>query len=203
MFGNESARISGKVAVNHDGSKTFHGIEIKPFHTDFDFEHRTLNHAIEISRELARRKFDPKNQGVKYDIRFPIDGRGRVFNPFTDSQLSAAVRDPGRAPPGLLPSVAAPPPPYLDHHLQYLDQASGNDTQASASSAGAPEVRFVSPASRSSSGNDIGNWIASLAGVDPEAPMQPAPQQADRLRGIVSNEPIPDWPFPPPIFNRR
>ena len=53
---------------------------------------------------------------------------------------------------------------------------------------------------------DIGLFhlmIASMAGVDPINPMQPAPQQADRLRGIVSDEPMPDWPFPPPLYDRR
>jgi hypothetical protein len=35
-FGSESARISGQVIVNKDGSKTFKRIEIKPFDTNFD-----------------------------------------------------------------------------------------------------------------------------------------------------------------------
>jgi hypothetical protein len=34
-------------------------------------------------------------------------------------------------------------------------------------------------------------------------PSRAAPQLADKLHGIVSNEPMPDWPFPPPIFNTR
>lgn len=41
-----------------------------------------------------------------------------------------------------------------------------------------------------------------MAGVDPMNPMQPAPQQADKLRGIVSGEPMPDWPFPPPPYDQ-
>jgi hypothetical protein len=41
VFGGESAKISGQVVVNKDGSKTFKEIEIKPFDTNFDFEHNT------------------------------------------------------------------------------------------------------------------------------------------------------------------
>jgi hypothetical protein len=56
-----------------------------------------------------------------------------------------------------------------------LDEANGNNTQASASTVGAPGARFVSPANRNSSGNNIANWIAELAGVDPMNPTQPVP----------------------------
>lgn len=88
VFGNESARISGKVVVNQDGSKTFHGIEIRPFGTNFDFKHNTWNPFIEGPRELARRKFDPDNQGISYDIQYRGPGQdrgtGRIYDPFSD-----------------------------------------------------------------------------------------------------------------------
>src|SRR5258707_14317280 len=38
VFGSESARISGQVVVNRDGSKTFKQIEIRPLDTNFDFK---------------------------------------------------------------------------------------------------------------------------------------------------------------------
>ncbi|WP_213284896.1 hypothetical protein [Bradyrhizobium sp. sGM-13] len=63
MFGNESARISGQVVVNQDGSKTFKGVEIKPLDSNFDFERNTRNYLLEAAREAARRYYDPRNQG--------------------------------------------------------------------------------------------------------------------------------------------
>lgn len=65
------------------------------------------------------------------------------------------------------------------------------------------DLPVVAPASGNTSGNSIANWIATLAGVDPMNPMQPVPRQADKLRGIVDGEPMPDWPFPPPLYDRR
>ena len=47
-------------------------------------------------------------------------------------------------------------------------------------------------------------WTSSLYGMDPMNPTQPAgSQDANGPLGIVSNQPMPDWPFPPPIFNTR
>ena len=47
-------------------------------------------------------------------------------------------------------------------------------------------------------------WTSSLRGIDPMNPAQPAgPQRASGPLGLVSNQPTPDWPFPPPIFNTR
>jgi hypothetical protein len=205
VFGNESARISGQVVVNQDGSKTFKGVEIRPFDTDFNFERKTNNKLLERARAIARKTYDPEDRGISYEIRY--HGTGRVYHPFTASQLSTALRSefiyPGNASPGLLPSVTDAPPPYLDQHLKYLDQTGGSRPLTPSSAVGAPATRFVSPADRNAARDGIANWIAAVAGVDPANPMQPAPQLADRLQGIVSNEPMPDWPFPPPIFNRR
>ena len=33
-------------------------------------------------------------------------------------------------------------------------------------------------------------------------PLQPT-TPTERPRGLITNEPMPDWPFPPPIFNPR
>jgi hypothetical protein len=122
--------------------------------------------------------------------------------------LNAAQRRefvyPGTAPAGgWLPSKTDATPRFLKDYLEYLDQANGNNTQTSAAPSSAPAMRFVSLANPNSSGNDTGSWIASLAGVDPMNPRQAAPQLAGKLRGIVSNEPMPDWPSPPLIFNTR
>lgn len=47
-------------------------------------------------------------------------------------------------------------------------------------------------------------WISSLRNVDPSNPTQPVgPQKPTGSLGIVTNEPMPDWPFPPPIFGPR
>jgi len=212
VFGNESARIQGQVVVNQGGSKTFKQIEIRPFDTNFNFEHKTWNPFIEVPRELARFKYDPEKQGVSYGIQYrgpgPDRGTGRIYDPFTDSQLSAALRRefvyPGSGPSELLPSITGKPPlPYTNEHLQYLDQANGNNPQASASGAGALPARVVSPANRNSPGSDIADWIAGLAGVDPQNPTQPAPSQDGRPLGFFTNKPMPQWPVPPPIFGPR
>jgi hypothetical protein len=75
VFGNESARISGQVTVNPDGSKTFKQIEIRPYDTNFDFDHNTANVPLEVARKLARRSYDPQNQGTSYDIQYRGPGR--------------------------------------------------------------------------------------------------------------------------------
>jgi hypothetical protein len=193
VFGNESARISGQVTVDQDGSKTFHGIEIRPLDTNFDFEHNTGNPFIEVPREMARQHYDPASQGIRYEIQYrgpgPDNGTGRLYDPFTDAQFSRALRKefvrPGSGLPWLLPSITGKSPlPYADEQLRYLDQINPAYPPANA---GSP-----SPVS------GLANWAAGLAGVDPTNPMQPTA----RLPGLVSNEPMPDWPFPPPIGRR-
>jgi hypothetical protein len=60
-----------------------------------------------------------------------------------------------------------------------------------------------SPAGQIGDGRGAG-WTSSLRGIDPMNPTQPAaPQKASGPLGIVSNQPMPDWPFPPPIFKTR
>jgi len=200
VFGNESAKISGQVIVNQDGSKTFKKIEIRPFDTDFDFEHNTWNPFLEGAREVARRKYDPENYGRRYgsqyrgggnfDEPYSDRGRGRVYHPFTDSQLQSALRKPGAA-HGLLPSFTATPPPAINEHLRYLDRA--NTIQAQAPAAGA-RAAAVSPANTNSP--PIGNWIASMAGVDPTNPTQP--QQS--TVGASGGNPTPQRLLPPWVF---
>jgi hypothetical protein len=154
---------------------------------------------LEAAREIARRTYDPENQGVSYDIQYrgqgPNGGTGRIYDPFTDSQLNAALHkefvNPGSGPPGLLPSITGKPSlPFVEEHRQYLDQANGNNTQASAAAAVAPAGSAAPPANPSSSGGDIGNWVASLAGVAPQNPAQSAPPPLqDGLRDYYRGDP--------------
>ena len=212
VFGNESARISGQVTVNKDGSKTFHGIEIRPQDTNFDFERNTINPFIEVPRALAREHYDPDNQGIRYEIQYrdprPGRGTGRLYNPFSDAELTGALRKefvrPGSGPPWLLPSITGKPPlPHADEQLRYLDRINPANPQVASSAGNAPAAGIPSSANQPSFGSGLANWAARLAGVDPTNPVQPAPQPTDRLPGLVSNQPMPDWPFPPPIGGRR
>jgi hypothetical protein len=54
-------------------------------------------------------------------------------------------------------------------------------------------------------GNGTGaTWTSSLREVVPSDPNRPASsQRASGPLGLVTNEPTPDWPVPPPIFNTR
>src|ERR1700685_4816022 len=145
VFGNESAKISGQVEVKPDGSKTFKQIEIRPWDTNFDFKPNTWNVPLEAAREIARRNYDPENQGFSYDIQYrgPGSNRGtvRIYDSFTDSQLNAARHKefafPHSGPPWLLPSVSENPPLSSVDEQPQLNQANGNNNQASASPAGA------------------------------------------------------------------
>lgn len=59
------------------------------------------------------------------------------------------------------------------------------------------------PAGQIGNGKSIANWVSSLYGIDVTDPTRPAAPQTARPLGIVTNEPTPDWPVPPPIFNTR
>jgi hypothetical protein len=59
------------------------------------------------------------------------------------------------------------------------------------------------PAGQIGAGTSIANWVSSLYGLDTTDPTRPAAPQVARPLGIVTNEPTPDWPVPPPIFNTR
>ena len=50
-------------------------------------------------------------------------------------------------------------------------------------------------------GGGKAGWISTLQGIDPANPTRPAPPQRARPLGLVSNQPMPDWPIPLPIFN--
>jgi hypothetical protein len=147
VFGNESARILGRVVVNPDGSKTFRKIEIRPWDTDFNFEHKTLT-PLEVPREIARRMYDPDNLGRSYQIQYggpgPDKGTGRLYDDFTDAQLNAALRrnfvNPTLSPPGMSTSITGKPPvPFVEQQRQ-VPSGAGNfqATPPAASSPTAP-----------------------------------------------------------------
>lgn len=58
------------------------------------------------------------------------------------------------------------------------------------------------PAGQIGDGGGIAGWISSLYDVDPANPTQPvAQQQTTGPLGLVTNQPMPQWPVPPQIFN--
>jgi hypothetical protein len=208
VFGGESAKISGQVVVNKDGSKTFKEIEIKPFDTNFDFEHNTWDPFLEGAREVGSRKYDPENYGRRFEIQYrgrgsfdePHSDRGigRIYHPFTAPQLSAALRRetvyPGSAPLGLLPSFTAAPPPAMKEHLQYLDRT--NIDQAQAPGAGAMAPPFGSRTNPNPLLSGVAGWIASMAGVDPANPTQTQQNPPEAPGG----NPTPQRLLPPWVF---
>ena len=74
VFGNESARISGHIMVNPDGSKTFHNVEIRPYDTDFNFNNKNGGRLLEMIRGWGRREYDPDNLGISY---YEVSTRGK------------------------------------------------------------------------------------------------------------------------------
>jgi hypothetical protein len=193
VFGNESAKISGRVVVGRDGSKTFRQVEIQPMDTNFDFQHNTWGLALEPAREVARRIYDPENKGISYDIQYrgsseapgqyrgPSEalGKGRVYDTFTDSQLNGALRKasvyPDRMPAGLLSSVTGKPELLLvDEHRRYLDQVSGGQSSSSVSKVGAFATRLPSFNSRWNSARprhgELGRWLGGRGSHGPNAP---------------------------------
>jgi hypothetical protein len=80
-------------------------------------------------------------------------------------------------------ATAMPPPSWMTNSL-----ANGFQDQPSIGQIG---------------GGGQAGWISTLQGIDPVDPTQPAAPQATGPLGLVSNQPMPDWPIPPPIFNTR
>ena len=204
VFGDESARISGRVVVGSDGSKRFEGIEIRPFDTDFDYRYNSRNPLIEAGRAIGKLVNDPFGRGLPYDIRYVAPGfgtgpdedrgHGRLFDPFTMDQLQAAEKQRNersyRAPPWLLPSIVGKDPvPYLKEYQQYENglYPRENPIMNSATENGLPADSTSYPESPS----NIGGWVAGLAGVDPDSPMNPAsqPPQDEQLSPFIDKGP--------------
>lgn len=89
--------------------------------------------------------------------------------------------------------------------LRYLTSRIIGKPAVSVFDAGAPAVPHVAdenfePGRPASFDGRFGNWVSSPPVTAPRGPYQPQPAQQARSRGIVSGEPMPDWPFPPPFF---
>jgi hypothetical protein len=77
--------------------------------------------------------------------------------------------------------------------VRSLSRVSGNNSPASGFEPSAPAVQFALPGSPNSSSR-IANWIAALAGVDPQNPMQAATSPPDdQLRGSYVDDPLQPW----------
>jgi hypothetical protein len=149
---------------------------------------------IEVPREAARIKYDPDNFGSSYQIQYrgpgPDNGTGRLYDDFTDAQLNAAVRrnfvNPALSPPGMPTSVTGKPTvPFVEQQRQ-VPSGAGN-FQAAAPAAGSPAPGSGTPGP---SGGDIASWVASLAGVSPQDPAQPASPPLDRdLQSFYRDDP--------------
>ncbi len=74
------------------------------------------------------------------------------------------------------------------------------DFRASLQSSGGAENALARQPIR---GIGVDGLIAALSNVGSTNLVQPASRQRDKLRGIVSDQPMPNWPCPPPIFKRR
>ncbi len=79
-----------------------------------------------------------------------------------------------------------------------LSLMSGNNSPASGFEPSAPAVQFALPGSSNSSSR-IANWIAALAGFDPQNPTQAMPSSPDdQLRGFYVDDPLQPWLTPRP-----
>jgi len=100
----------------------------------------------------------------------------------------------------MYPSQAAPSPQFdgasgisNDKSVPRLSRRYDNNSSASAPEPSAPAAWFVLPGPPNSSGG-LADWIAALAGVNPQKPTQPAPSpQDDQLRGFYRDDPVQPW----------
>jgi hypothetical protein len=96
-------------------------------------------------------------------------------------------------------ATASKPERYLGRQVAGKPEASTFDADAPAVPLVPSDENFL-PGRPASFDDRFGNWISPPPVSAPPGPYPPAPQ-ADRPRGIVSGEPMPDWPFPPPFFD--
>jgi hypothetical protein len=77
--------------------------------------------------------------------------------------------------------------------VRMLSRVSGNNSSAPGFEPSTPTAQFAVPGSSNSS-SSIANWIAALAGVDPQNPTQATPSsQADQLAGLYRDDPLQPW----------
>lgn len=148
------------------------------------------NHVDDPSNILGEAAGDLKK--VAEAIRRQIEEGGPLDNIQIPPELSPSTSDnniihvdpdPG---PYSLPNPVAPSQRPKDFRV-YLQSSGGAENAV---------------ARQPTRGTSADGLIAALSGIGATNLMQPASRQRDKLRGIVSNQPMPNWPFPPPIFNR-
>jgi hypothetical protein len=116
----------------------------------------------------------------------PVSGNGRF------SQAGVEPSNPMQPVP-LLPWTDGRPDPSNNQPARSLSRVSNNNSPASGFEPSAPAMQFALPGS-SNSGGGIANWIAALAGVDPQNPTQAVPSsQADQLAGLYRDDPLQPW----------
>jgi len=82
VFGSESARITGKVEVNPDGSKTFKQIEIRPWETQISISSMALGGRIRGLRLDGRSQEEPTIRKIRASLTtFNIVDQGRSLEP--------------------------------------------------------------------------------------------------------------------------
>jgi hypothetical protein len=139
---------------------------------------------------------------------FPESERKNSFDQRFGNWVSspAASAPEGMQRPSWLPKIDKKAEATASKPERYLGRRVAGKPDASTFDAGAPAVPLVPsdenflPGRPVSFNDRFGNWISSPPVSAPRGPYQPAPQ-ASRPRGIVSGEPMPDWPFPPPFFD--
>jgi hypothetical protein len=77
--------------------------------------------------------------------------------------------------------------------VRYVTGISGNNPPAPAFEPRVPAARFALPDTQNSS-SGLADWIAALAGIDPQNPNRPAPPaQDDALRGFYRDDLVQPW----------
>ena len=89
---------------------------------------------------------------------------------------------------------------YLSRRIGASPDPTAYDTGASDTARPPPQA--FAPGRPTTFDDRFANWVDSDGAIAPLAPHRAAPPAEDnRPRGIFSGKPMPDWPFPPPIFD--
>jgi len=147
-------------------------------------------------------KTDPGQPAYLGEYQQYLMGPGANAGSGFDNAAGMAIMP---APRSLSPLSDQSASPYARQTPPRLDRRIVGQLKPSFFETGTPAVPFappnevLSPDHPASLGDRFGNWTSSSVSA-PDGPYQPAPPQAERPLGIVSGQPMPDWPFPPPIF---
>jgi hypothetical protein len=127
-----------------------------------------------VSRRLVARAADDNGVGNGSASPEGIDSTNPMQPPQTGGPLGSISK----------------PVRYLGRRIADQSQASVFDTSAPATTDPQDSV-----------GGRVGNWASSPEGITPRNPDLPVPApEPVRPLGIFSGKPMPEWPFPPPIW---